>query len=304
MRICELKKNDVVNGFGVCVSLFVQGCPHKCKGCFNPETWDFHSGIEEKLDVLGNIILNAIKANNIKRNFSILGGEPLCDENLFNVRQIIEWVRIAYPNIKIFLWTGYTIEELIERNSYAIDNIFHNIDYLIDGRYVESKRDLMLKWRGSRNQRILTRQQIYDILNLSKNNKGEKHMADINMGTLYDINKAIISKQEPISLKEWSDKSKELVDFCKMTQNQYYMLLNRETYNFTLFNFHCKNDHSSLNTRKLIYDELKNCLQNRGEVLSIEFTRQKDAYEIWIKDWETKDILVYYFFPYDNGVVE
>lgn len=127
-------------------------------------------------------------------------------------------------------------------------------------------------------------------------------MAEINMGTLYDANKDIMSKQEPISLREWAEKSKALVEFCKKTQNQYYMLLNRETYNFTLFNFGAKNNHASLNTRKLIYDELKICLQNRGEVLSIELTQQEDAYEIWIRDDE--QILVYYFFPYDIGVIE
>lgn len=128
-------------------------------------------------------------------------------------------------------------------------------------------------------------------------------MAKVGMGTLYDANKSIMSKQTPISEKEWSDKSKALVKFCKKTQNQYYMLLNRETYNFTLFNFHSSNNHASLNTRKLIYDELKICLQNRGEVLSIELTEQKDAYEIWIRDDE-QNILVYYFFPYDIGVIE
>lgn len=127
-------------------------------------------------------------------------------------------------------------------------------------------------------------------------------MAEINMGTLYDANKDIMSKQEPISLREWTEKSKALVEFCKKTKNQYYMLLNRETYNFTLFNFGAKNNHGSLNTRKLIYDELKICLQNRGEVLSIELTQQEDAYEIWIRDDE--QILVYYFFPYDIGVIE
>lgn len=128
-------------------------------------------------------------------------------------------------------------------------------------------------------------------------------MTEISMGTLYDANKDIMSKQEPISLREWSDKSKALVEFCKDTQNQYYMLLNRETYNFTLFNFGSKNNHGSLNTKKLIYDELKICLQNRGDVLSIELTQQKDAYEIWIRDDE-QNILVYYFFPYDIGVIE
>lgn len=126
---------------------------------------------------------------------------------------------------------------------------------------------------------------------------------DMNIGTLYELNKEMMLKQEPISLREWTDKSKELVDFCKKTKNQYYMLLNRETYNFTLFNFGSNNNHASLNTRRLIYDDLKICLQNRGDVLSIELTEQKDAYEIWIRNDE-KEILVYYFFPYDLGVIE
>lgn len=111
MRIAGLYTNDFTNGYGVCVSLFVQGCPHHCPGCHNPQTWSFSGGEELPLDIRGQII-KAISANNIIRNFSILGGEPLCPENLEEVDNIITGIRCAYPDIKIFVWTGYTLEEL------------------------------------------------------------------------------------------------------------------------------------------------------------------------------------------------
>ena len=109
-RYAGLITNDFANGQGVCVSFFVQGCPHHCPGCFNPETWDFNGGEEMPTDIRGQII-KAICANNIIRNFSVLGGEPLCEENLDEVDKIITSVRTAYPQIKIFVWTGYTLEE-------------------------------------------------------------------------------------------------------------------------------------------------------------------------------------------------
>lgn len=168
MRYANIITNDVVNGEGVCVSLFMQGCPHKCKGCFNQETWDFNGGKEESINAIVNQIINAIDTNRIQRNFSILGGEPLCTENRYNVLSIIDSVRNMYPNIKIFLWTGYTMENLIEIDDYCTNKILEQLDFLIDGPYIESERDLTLKWRGSRNQRILTKNEINDIINKSK----------------------------------------------------------------------------------------------------------------------------------------
>ena len=99
--------NDVVNGRGVCVSFFVQGCPHCCPGCFNEETWDFHGGQPYTPEVKWNII-KAISANDITRNFSVLGGEPLAPQNIDMVWEVIDAVRHAYPHIEITLWTGYT----------------------------------------------------------------------------------------------------------------------------------------------------------------------------------------------------
>jgi anaerobic ribonucleoside-triphosphate reductase activating protein len=153
MKISGIIKNDVVNGIGVCVSLFVQGCPHHCKGCFNPQTWSFSGGKE--IENLTKTIIEAINANGVMRNFSILGGEPLCPENIPLVKNIIQEVRKKYPNIKIFLWTGYTLNQLDIKNNKDLKYILLNINYLIDGPFIEEQKDYSLWLRGSRNQRIL-----------------------------------------------------------------------------------------------------------------------------------------------------
>lgn len=153
-RYAGLNTNDFINGQGTCVSFFVQGCPHHCPECFNPETWDFDGGQPLPTDIRGQII-RAICANGITRNFSVLGGEPLCKENIDEVDSIITAVRTAYPHIKIFVWTGYTLEELQKISDKKISNILSQIDYLIDGPFIKDEKDLTLKLRGSRNQRIL-----------------------------------------------------------------------------------------------------------------------------------------------------
>jgi len=149
-------KNDVVNGHGVCVSFFVQGCPHHCPGCFNEETWDFHGGIPYSPEVKWEII-KAISANNLTRNFSVLGGEPLAPQNVDMTWEVIDAVRHAYPHIEITIWTGYTYEELTQRPSENLLNILNTIDILVDGPFIEEEKDLSLKLRGSRNQRIWVR---------------------------------------------------------------------------------------------------------------------------------------------------
>lgn len=153
-KYAGLITNDFANGVGTCVSFWTQGCPHHCSGCQNPETWDFNGGKELPSDIRGQII-KAICANGITRNFSILGGEPLCEENLDEVNNIIISVRTAFPHIKIFMWTGYTLEELKERNDERIENILSQIDVLIDGPFIESERDITLNLCGSKNQRVL-----------------------------------------------------------------------------------------------------------------------------------------------------
>lgn len=149
MKYAGLIENDVVNGGeGVAVSLFLQGCPHHCEGCFNPETWDFNGGKEIDEDVLINKIIKAINKNDVLRNLSILGGEPLCELNIRFVNKLITIVKKEYPLIKVWIWTGYLYEEVK-------DILSDYIDILIDGKFEIDKKDITLPYRGSSNQRVI-----------------------------------------------------------------------------------------------------------------------------------------------------
>lgn len=156
MRYSAIMENDIVNGEDVCVSFWTQGCPHHCPGCHNPETWDFNGGLEKPKEEILNEIIEAIPKNGFNRNFSILGGEPLCQQNITNIYYILNNVKKTFPTIKIFIWTGYTIEELkaIYKKDF-LDYFFSLIDFMIVGRYEKDKRDITLKWRGSTNQEII-----------------------------------------------------------------------------------------------------------------------------------------------------
>ena len=160
MRLAGLKLNDCIDGEGISVSLWTQGCPHQCKGCHNPETWDFEGGYEDETNEIRGQIVKALIANDIQRNFSILGGEPLCKQNAKDVFTILTCVRMAYPHIKIFLWTGYTYEYLLSLNNEIINGILSKVDILIDGLFVEKQRDISLYLRGSRNQRVIDLKQM------------------------------------------------------------------------------------------------------------------------------------------------
>ena len=152
MKIATLNKNDFINGEGVSVSLWMQGCPHHCKGCHNPEQWSFDGGNEIDINKLLQEIFAAIDANGIQRNFSVLGGEPLAPQNVEDTYYILKQVKQKFPSIKTFVWTGYVLEEL--KTMYQ-EHILDDIDVLIDGRFELDKRDITLKLRGSSNQRIL-----------------------------------------------------------------------------------------------------------------------------------------------------
>lgn len=123
-------------------------------------------------------------------------------------------------------------------------------------------------------------------------------MADISMGTLYDMNKAAIMSMPSLTGSEFKKNLKKIKQFFLEKTDKYFMLLNRETYNFTLFNLGNKNEIAMKQT----IDDLKECLNNRGRVVSIE-SDSMDSYEIWIVD-EDNEALVYYLFPYDLGVIE
>lgn len=153
MKYAELKYNDIVDcPSGICVSYWCQGCPIHCKGCHNPQTWDFNGGMEIDRDELIKEIIEAISKNGIHRNFSVLGGEPLAPSNVYNTFEIIKAVKEVYPHIEIYLWTGYYLEDLPEE---IIDDIYKYVDILVEGPYDESKRDITLPMRGSSNQKIV-----------------------------------------------------------------------------------------------------------------------------------------------------
>ena len=107
MRYAGIIKNDVAAGEGVCVTFFTQGCAFHCPGCHNPETWDFDGGYEFTQKTMDTII-ESLKANGVQRNFCIMGGEPLHPNNLFLTDLVITEVKKHYPDIKIYIWTGYT----------------------------------------------------------------------------------------------------------------------------------------------------------------------------------------------------
>ena len=155
MRYSGIIKNDTSAGDGICVTLFVQGCSRRCKGCHNPETWSYIGG-EKYTEETKNEILKALNANDIQRNLCIMGGEPLegiIEGNLQILHYLIRDAKINNNQIKVYLWTGFTLEE-IKESAVAFSFINNNIDFLIDGAYIEELRDTTLKWRGSSNQRI------------------------------------------------------------------------------------------------------------------------------------------------------
>ena len=150
MRFSKIKDNDIANGLGVTMSLWTQGCPHHCKGCFNGETWDFNAG-EEFEDSDLEYILENINKNNVHRDLSILGGEPLCPENVDGVIKVCKIFKEKFPEKKIYLWTGYVVEGFNQKQK----EVLNYIDVLVDGPFVQDKRNLSLMMRGSSNQRVI-----------------------------------------------------------------------------------------------------------------------------------------------------
>lgn len=153
MRYAQIRRMDISNGEGIGISIFLQGCHLHCKNCFNKELWDFDGGNEFTEDTLNKIITlcNCIQ---IKR-FSILGGEPLSEENLEELAATIATIKQNYPNISIWLYTGYIYETLTPAQKAVVDLA----DILVDGPYVDTERDARLQYRGSRNQRIIDMKQ-------------------------------------------------------------------------------------------------------------------------------------------------
>ena len=165
MRYAGINPNDFSAAPGVSVSFFTQGCPHRCPGCHNPETWDFNGGKEFDTEAVMELE-KALTANNIIRNLCLMGGEPLCKENLWVSDFVIKHTRAKSPKSPIYIWSGYTFEELLEMKNPTIISILAEADYLIDGPYKKELKDTTLSMRGSSNQRIINLKniKIYDII--------------------------------------------------------------------------------------------------------------------------------------------
>ena len=154
-------KADIANGTGIRVSLFVSGCTNHCKGCFQPETWDFDYGRPYTCEVENDIIGELKKPN--YAGLTILGGEPFEPSNQRELIKLIRRVKKETSERNIWIYTGFTYEkDLIPggcRYIECTDEILDSTDILVDGRFVEELRNLMLKFRGSENQRIIDMKQ-------------------------------------------------------------------------------------------------------------------------------------------------
>lgn len=157
MNYGTIKKYDIANGEGVRVSLFVSGCTHHCKNCFNEEAWDFGYGKPFTADTEQEI-MDALSADYIN-GLTLLGGEPFEPENQKVLLPFLRRVRERFPEKDIWCYTGYSLERELLADSRArceyTDEMLSFIDVLVDGRFVEELKDISLPFRGSSNQRII-----------------------------------------------------------------------------------------------------------------------------------------------------
>ncbi|WP_294407117.1 anaerobic ribonucleoside-triphosphate reductase activating protein [uncultured Ruminococcus sp.] len=157
MNYGEIKNYDIANGEGVRVSLFVSGCTHHCKGCFNEMTWDFNYG-KPFTEQTQQEILEMLAPDYID-GLTLLGGEPLEQSNQRALLPFIKKVREMYPNKSIWCYTGYTLEEDLLKESRArcevTDELLSMIDVLVDGKFILERKNISLAFRGSDNQRII-----------------------------------------------------------------------------------------------------------------------------------------------------
>ncbi len=157
MNYATIKWADVANGPGVRVSLFVSGCTHHCPGCFNEEAWDFSFGQPFTAAEEDKIVAALAPAH--MKGLSLLGGEPFEPDNQRGLLPLLRRVKAAYPDKKIWCYSGYTLDNELRQDSRArcecTDEMLSLIDVLVDGRFMQEKKDLSLRFRGSSNQRII-----------------------------------------------------------------------------------------------------------------------------------------------------
>lgn len=151
MNYLSIEVVDSVNGEGLRTSLFVAGCSHACSGCFNKESWDYKAGV--KFDSEAKATLYEALNQPYISGLSILGGDPLADKNFLDVCLLCASVKTLYPDKTIWLWTGYTLEEILDRGK---ETILKYLDVLVDGKFEEHLKDTTTRsWVGSSNQRVI-----------------------------------------------------------------------------------------------------------------------------------------------------
>ena len=157
MNYGNIKSYDIADGTGVRVSLFVSGCRHHCKGCFNAPTWDFNYGKPFTRETQDKIL--DLLAPSYIEGFSLLGGEPFEPENQPVLAELLEEIRRTFPDKSIWCYSGYLLDKDMQPGGavYTEDTkeMLRQIDVLVDGEFVEAKKDLTLIFRGSSNQRIM-----------------------------------------------------------------------------------------------------------------------------------------------------
>ncbi len=148
MRYNTIRKMDISNGPGVRVSIFMQGCEFHCKNCFNAETWSFTAGKEFTDEVIEKVI--SLCSKDYIKGLSILGGEPLHPNNILGTTKLAKRFKEEYPNKNLWIWSGFLFDK------YIIDkDIVKYVDVIVDGQYIDEEHDFTLKWRGSKNQRVI-----------------------------------------------------------------------------------------------------------------------------------------------------
>lgn len=157
MNYATIKNCDIANGPGVRVSLFVSGCTHHCKGCFNQEAWDFHYGKPFTQETIDRIL--AMLAPGYIRGLTLLGGEPFEPENQGPIVELLRQVKATYPEKSVWAFSGYLFDRDILPGKLGDPAITREylgyLDVLVDGPFVETKKDLALRFRGSSNQRLI-----------------------------------------------------------------------------------------------------------------------------------------------------
>ena len=161
IRIGSILNESLVNGEGIRTVVFFSGCNKFCKGCQNEGLQDFKAGYDISIDDLVEKILeNRAMIDGV----TLSGGDPLYPGNVLEVYEFIMIIKNKYPNKNIWLYTGYTLEQLVLKDNIFINGILNNIDVLVDGQFIEELKDIKYKWAGSTNQRVLNKEQIQEII--------------------------------------------------------------------------------------------------------------------------------------------